>query len=127
MLRQVIHRSLSCGSNAVKSSKVIHIRLYTHPVNASYISSSTFRCISDKKGPWGPDDSIESSFRPVVQGDGNEPWIPEYKNKWEEGSAEKRSRLKYQSRKRGIAENGLILGTFEGKYLDSMSEQEKHE
>ena len=124
MLRQAIRSSLVCGSKAVKSTRVIHIRLCIYPVNASYISRSTFRCMSNKKGPWGPDDGIESGFRPVVEGDGNEPWIPEYTNKLEEGSAEKRSRLKYQSRKRGIAENGLLLGTFADKHLDGMSEEE---
>ena len=124
MLRKVIRSSLVYGANAAKSSKVIHKRLCIHPVNASYISCSTFRCMSDKKGPWGSDDGIDSGFRPLVEGDGKEPWIPEYENKWEEGSAEKRSRLKYQSRKRGIAENGLLLGTFADKHLDGMSEEE---
>nr|CAD7572701.1 unnamed protein product [Timema californicum] len=32
------------------------------------------------------------------------------------------SRLLYQSRKRGMLENGLILSTFAAKHLDSMSE-----
>ena len=36
----------------------------------------------------------------------------------------KRSRLLYQSRKRGMLENDLILGTFAGKYLDKMTEEE---
>ena len=88
------------------------------------VLSSTIRNKSDKKGPWGSDDGLESGFRPLEEGPGDEPWIPEFENKLEEGSEEKRARLKYQSRKRGIAENGLLLGTFADKYLDTMSEQE---
>jgi len=53
-----------------------------------------------------------------------EPWIPEYEDKFHEASEEKRQRLLYQSRKRGILENGLLLGSFADKYLDSMSEEE---
>ena len=33
-------------------------------------------------------------------------------------------RLLYQSRKRGMLENGLLLSTFASKYLDSMTEDE---
>ena len=122
MLRLAIRRAIFCRSNVLKDCQVPHIALNIHPVNASYISGSTFRFISDK-GPWGPEDGNDG-FRPVAEGHGNEPWIPQYENKWEEGSAEKRRRLKYQSRKRGIAENGLLLGTFADKYLDCMSEEE---
>jgi len=88
------------------------------------VFTTTSRLASDKKGPWGTDDGLESGFRPLNEGPGEEPWIPEFESKFEEGSEEKRSRLKYQSRKRGIAENGLILGTFADKYLDSMDGEE---
>lgn len=37
---------------------------------------------------------------------------------------EKRARLLYQSRKRGMLENGLILSTFAGKYLHSFNEDQ---
>ena len=40
----------------------------------------------------------------------NEPWIPEYVEKFEEPIQDKRNRLMYQSRKRGMLENGLLLG-----------------
>ena len=53
-----------------------------------------------------------------------EPWIPEYETKFEETSEDKRQRLQYQSRKRGILENGLLLGSFANKYLNSMTEEE---
>merc|ERR1712179_597205 len=52
-----------------------------------------------------------------------EPWIPEYIDKFEEPIAEKRSRLMYQSRKRGMLENGLLLGSFANKYLAEMDEE----
>lgn len=90
----------------------------------SIVRINSSRSNSDKKGPWGSDDGLESGFRPLEEGPGDEPWIPEFENKFEEGSEEKRARLKYQSRKRGIAENGLLLGTFADKYLDDMSDQD---
>ena len=40
----------------------------------------------------------------------NEPWIPEYIEKFDEPIEDKRNRLMYQSRKRGMLENGLLLG-----------------
>lgn len=52
-----------------------------------------------------------------------EPPIPEYKEKKHEPVQLKRSRLIYQSRKRGMLENGLLLSTFAAKHLASMSEK----
>ncbi|KAF4523608.1 hypothetical protein B566_EDAN014582 [Ephemera danica] len=49
-----------------------------------------------------------------------EPWIPPYQEKIDEPIKLKKARLLYQSRKRGMLENGLILSTFAAKYLDSM-------
>jgi succinate dehydrogenase assembly factor 2 len=40
---------------------------------------------------------------------------------------EKRSRLLYQSRKRGTLENGLLLSNFSAKYLPDMNEKELNE
>ncbi|KAK3914379.1 Succinate dehydrogenase assembly factor 2, mitochondrial [Frankliniella fusca] len=51
-----------------------------------------------------------------------EPPIPVYKEKRNEPLQLKRSRLVYQSRKRGMLENGLLLSTFAAKYLSTMSE-----
>lgn len=45
------------------------------------------------------------------------PPIPEYEKKVGEETEVKRARLLYQSRKRGMSENGLLLGNFAGKYL----------
>jgi succinate dehydrogenase assembly factor 2 len=44
-----------------------------------------------------------------------------------ESLEEKRSRLMYQSRKRGTAENGLLVGNFSAKFLPGMSERELDE
>lgn len=52
------------------------------------------------------------------------PPIPPYKEKTGETTDLKRARLLYQSRKRGMLENGLLLSTFAGKYLDSFSEDQ---
>lgn len=41
-----------------------------------------------------------------------------------ENVTEKRARLLYQSRKRGMLENGLILSTFAGKYLNRFNEEQ---
>lgn len=41
-----------------------------------------------------------------------------------ESITDKRARLLYQSRKRGMLENGLILSTFAGRYLSSFNDQQ---
>ena len=46
-----------------------------------------------------------------------EPWIPPFVEKVNEAIEEKRARLVYQSRKRGMLENGLLLGSFASKHL----------
>ncbi|XP_058058928.1 succinate dehydrogenase assembly factor 2, mitochondrial [Anopheles bellator] len=46
--------------------------------------------------------------------------IPEYKQKTNEPLQLQKSRLLYQSRKRGMLENGLLLSTFAAKYLQGM-------
>jgi len=53
----------------------------------------------------------------------SEPPIPEYKSPENEPTARKRARLLYQSRKRGMLENGLLLSTFADKHLDSLNDQ----
>ena len=47
----------------------------------------------------------------------SEPTIPPYIEKFNENLGDKRARLVYQSRKRGILENGLLLATFADEYL----------
>lgn len=50
----------------------------------------------------------------------HEPQIPAYEEKFDEPLKLKRARLLYQSRKRGMLENGLLLSTFADKYLQKM-------
>lgn len=50
----------------------------------------------------------------------NEPYIPAYEEKFDEPLKLKRARLLYQSRKRGMLENGLLLSTFADKHLNNM-------
>ncbi|KAL9955308.1 hypothetical protein ACROYT_G036614 [Oculina patagonica] len=58
----------------------------------------------------------------VVDRSGSEPPIPEYKSPENEPLDRRRARLLYQSRKRGMLENGLLLSTFADKHLDSLSD-----
>jgi len=51
-----------------------------------------------------------------------EPWIPPYEERTGEPTDLKKARLLYQSRKRGMLENGLLLSTFASRYLNGMSE-----
>lgn len=52
-----------------------------------------------------------------------EPWIPRYERNGED-LVTKKARLLYQSRKRGMLENDLLLSTFAHRYLDKFSDQE---
>ncbi|XP_066932126.1 succinate dehydrogenase assembly factor 2-B, mitochondrial-like [Clytia hemisphaerica] len=55
------------------------------------------------------------------------PPIPEYKKKAGEDTEVKRSRLLYQSRKRGMSENGLLLSNFASRYLKTFDSQQLDE
>lgn len=50
--------------------------------------------------------------------------IPEYPFKENEPLETQKARLLYQSRKRGMLENDLLLSTFAGKYLSGMSAEQ---
>ncbi|KAH9518849.1 hypothetical protein Btru_006395 [Bulinus truncatus] len=52
------------------------------------------------------------------------PPIPPYKLRHGEAVELKRARLLYQSRKRGMLENGLLLSTFARQHLNSLSEEQ---
>merc|ERR1712241_554165 len=60
----------------------------------------------------------------LMSSEPQEPTIPPYIEKFEEPLDEKRARLQYQSRKRGMLENGLLLGSFANKYLQDFSEEQ---
>lgn len=50
--------------------------------------------------------------------------IPEYKEKQNEPLNLRKQRLLYQSRKRGMLENGLLLSTFAAKHLNSFNAEQ---
>jgi succinate dehydrogenase assembly factor 2 len=50
--------------------------------------------------------------------------IPPYQEKFNEEIKDKRARLVYQSRKRGMLENGLLLGSFSDRYLDKFNSEQ---
>lgn len=50
--------------------------------------------------------------------------IPKYQMKQNETTDVKRARLLYQSRKRGMLENGLLLSTFAAEHLNKMNESQ---
>jgi succinate dehydrogenase assembly factor 2 len=50
--------------------------------------------------------------------------IPKYKPKENEKPEIKKARLLYQSRKRGMLENGLLLSTFAARFLDQFNEKQ---
>ncbi|XP_022200467.2 succinate dehydrogenase assembly factor 2, mitochondrial [Nilaparvata lugens] len=53
-----------------------------------------------------------------------EPSIPRYEEKMNESVEVKRARLLYQSRKRGMLENDILLGNFANDYLQKMDKTE---
>jgi len=55
--------------------------------------------------------------------DTSEPWIPEFVENFNEPIEDKRARLIYQSRKRGMLENGLLFSTFAAEHLRDMNEE----
>ncbi|XP_074659784.1 succinate dehydrogenase assembly factor 2, mitochondrial-like isoform X2 [Tubulanus polymorphus] len=58
----------------------------------------------------------------VIHVEYEEPIYPEYIPRTGESFKVKKARVLYQSRKRGMTENGLILSTFAHKYLDTFNE-----
>ncbi|KAK7866069.1 hypothetical protein R5R35_013568 [Gryllus longicercus] len=67
---------------------------------------------------------ITSGFNWSENNSDNEPRIPPYVEKIDEPLELKKARLLYQSRKRGMLENGLLLSTFAAKYLNTMTAEQ---
>ncbi|XP_011310856.1 succinate dehydrogenase assembly factor 2, mitochondrial-like [Fopius arisanus] len=65
-----------------------------------------------------------AGFDDLHHPEGHEPGIPPYVEREGENVDLKRARLTYQSRKRGMLENGLLLSTFAKKYLLNFNEHE---
>ena len=55
------------------------------------------------------------------------PPIPIYEKRDDENVEVKRARLVYQSRKRGISENGLLLGNFAARFLKEFDDNQLEE
>lgn len=90
---------------------------------ASRTSSNQFRkpsCNFVIASKWMSSEPTE----PYDPSEPNEPTIPPFIEKFEEPIVEKRARLLYQSRKRGMLENGLLLGSFANKYLADFNEEQ---
>lgn len=64
----------------------------------------------------------KDNFDDLIHPAGREPTIPKYVEREGENAELKRARLVYQSRKRGMLENGLLLSTFAKKYLDGFND-----
>lgn len=73
-----------------------------------------------------PCQRLWSSSANIVDPPGSEPAIPNRfsVNKPDEDVETKRARLLYQSRKRGMLENDLLLSTFAHKHLKTFDERE---
>ncbi|XP_053212258.1 succinate dehydrogenase assembly factor 2, mitochondrial-like [Panonychus citri] len=63
-------------------------------------------------------DNVNGKFDCIDLDNGTEPPIPLYQ-RFNESIDVKRARLLYQSRKRGMLENDLLLSTFAHRYLDT--------
>ncbi|KAH0946699.1 hypothetical protein HN011_008752 [Eciton burchellii] len=64
----------------------------------------------------------KNDFQDLIHPESREPNIPCYVKRKEENADIKRARLTYQSRKRGMLENGLLLSTFAKKYLNTFDD-----
>lgn len=87
-----------------------------HHFRTQKLSSRSFSVTFAQNGPYesdGPPKMIDLDDKSLP--------IPEYKEKRNEPLNLKKQRLVYQSRKRGMLENGLLLSTFAAKYLNGMS------
>ncbi|XP_011056434.1 PREDICTED: succinate dehydrogenase assembly factor 2, mitochondrial-like [Acromyrmex echinatior] len=60
----------------------------------------------------------------LIHPEGQEPDIPRYVKREGENANLKRARLTYQSRKRGMLENGILLSTFANKYLNTFDDKQ---
>ncbi|XP_076471114.1 succinate dehydrogenase assembly factor 2, mitochondrial-like [Babylonia areolata] len=74
------------------------------------IRTGTLRCLYSSE----PSD-------PTLYTADTEPPLPKYQERTGEDIDLMRSRLLYQSRKRGMLENGLLLSTFAGQFLDKLT------
>ncbi|XP_070154799.1 succinate dehydrogenase assembly factor 2, mitochondrial [Polyergus mexicanus] len=74
------------------------------------------------RGVWISCFRQKDNFQDLIHPEGQEPNIPHYVEREGENADLKRARLTYQSRKRGMLENGLLLSTFAKKYLNTFND-----
>ncbi|KAM0734191.1 Succinate dehydrogenase assembly factor 2, mitochondrial [Formica fusca] len=74
------------------------------------------------RGVWISCSRQKDNFQDFIHPEGREPNIPHYVEREGENADLKRARLIYQSRKRGMLENGLLLSTFAKKYLNTFND-----
>lgn len=90
-------------------------RLITYLVRpASVARYTSTSCVTYKK----------QDFNDIFHLEGHEPNIPPYIEREGENVDLKRARLIYQSRKRGMLENGLLLSTFAKKHLNNFNDSQ---
>uniref|UniRef100_A0A6M2DRB1 Succinate dehydrogenase assembly factor 2, mitochondrial n=1 Tax=Xenopsylla cheopis TaxID=163159 RepID=A0A6M2DRB1_XENCH len=82
---------------------------------SKHVNVLIFRAVYSSKIP---------EFESLEVDDSKMPSIPQYEIKKDESINKKKARLSYQSRKRGMLENCLLLSTFAAKYLKDMTVEE---
>ncbi|CAG0898972.1 unnamed protein product [Cyprideis torosa] len=106
---------------------LLTLRLLTRNIVCKRVPLVSRRCLASlppnsRDGPTptdGPQPMVDFDEKYYM-----ESTIPAYQKREGEDLDEKRARLLYQSRKRGMLENGLLLSTFAAKHLAAMSEVE---
>ena len=85
--------------------------------------------ISDKTPPGGADASTTEAqgFTKIIDYPDQGPPIPDWQKREGEELKVLRARLLYQSRKRGMSENCLVLSHFAAKYLDTFDRAQLEE
>nr|XP_031836457.1 succinate dehydrogenase assembly factor 2, mitochondrial-like [Nomia melanderi] len=68
--------------------------------------------------------AYKNESKDIIHLESHEPYIPPYVERNEESTTTKKARLIYQSRKRGMLENGLLLSTFAKKYLSDFNDEQ---
>ncbi|XP_043686136.1 succinate dehydrogenase assembly factor 2, mitochondrial-like [Vespula pensylvanica] len=93
------------------------MNITTRPVISLVRRTTVARCISTSYIDY-------KDFGDIFHLEGHEPNIPPYIEREGENVDLKRARLTYQSRKRGMLENGLLLSTFAKKYLNNFNDSQ---
>lgn len=107
-------RNLVSTSLLLSISNLIHFSVAPQLVAGYPRISRNFSTGKDHSQPPSEDDIVHLDDRADIR-------IPEYKARDNEPIGVQRQRLVYQSRKRGMLENDLLLSTFADKYLKSMN------